>query len=306
MSRSLLITQKDFVIEKNKIGTKKMIARFIEESGKNYEELCSNKNIIVYNKKADYERAKDVVNQGCKYMDLRSSYFMLLPFFQFLIQMISYFCHHNDTILLDIQLYLLLGLNIILNTILAGMTVSLNMFHKEYKGNEKLGATYNPLTNTIDFYGNKSANRENILQHEFVHSTGNLGNVILNEGYTSILTSKVANTQEKIDYYDKLKWCNEQVINIVGEDIVLKAYSEDNQEFLDKELSKRFKNPENVQELYDLFEQYVNLDLQVSQEKIEYFIAYNLNDEVNAYTCYIKAIKQSNKFEENKELLLIK
>ena len=61
-------------------------------------------------------------------------------------------------------------------------------------------------------------------------------NVILNEGYTSILTSKVANTQEKI----------------------------------------------------------------------EYFIAYNLNDEVNAYTCYIKTIKQSNKFGENKELLLIK
>ena len=181
--------------------------------------------------------------------------------------MISYFCHHNDTILLDIQLYLLLGLNIILNTILAGMTVSLNMFHKKYKGNEKLGATYNPLTKTIDFYGSKSVNRENILQHEFVHSTGNLGNVILNEGYTSILTSKVANTQERIDYYDKLKWCTEQVINIVGEDIVLKAYSEDNQEFLDKELSKRFKNPENVQELYDLFEQYVNLDLQVSQEK---------------------------------------
>ena len=37
MSRSLLITQKDFVIEKNEIGTKKMIARFIEESEKNYE-----------------------------------------------------------------------------------------------------------------------------------------------------------------------------------------------------------------------------------------------------------------------------
>ena len=116
------------------------------------------------------------------------------------------------------------------------MTVSLNMFHKEYKGNEKLGATYNLFTNTIDFYGSKSVNRENILQHEFVHSTGNLGNVILNEGYTPILTSKVASTQEKI----------------------------------------------------------------------EYFIAYNLNDEVNAYTCYIKTIKQSNKFGENKELLLIK
>lgn len=34
MSRSLLITQKYFVIEKNEIGTKKMIARFIEESEK--------------------------------------------------------------------------------------------------------------------------------------------------------------------------------------------------------------------------------------------------------------------------------
>ena len=69
------------------------------------------------------------------------------------------------------------------------------------------------------------------------------------------------------------------------------SYSEDNQEFLDKELSKRFKNPENVQELHDLFEWYVNLDLQVSQEKIKYFIAYNLNNEINAYTCYIKTIK---------------
>ena len=96
------------------------------------------------------------------------------------------------------------------------------------------------------------------------------------------------------------------VLKEKAKDIVLKAYSEDNQEFLDKELSKRFKNPENVQELHDLFEWYVNLDLQVSQEKIEYFIAYNLNNEVNAYTCYIKTIKQSNKFEENKELLLIK
>lgn len=121
------------------------------------------------------EKGKDIVNQGCKYIDLRSSYFMLLPFFQFLIQKI--------------------------------ITIS---------------------------------------------------------------------------------------------------YSEDNQEFLDKELPKRFKNPENVQELYDLFEQYVNLDLQVSQEKIKYFIAYNLNDEVNEYTCYIKTIKQSNEFEGNKELLLIK
>ena len=32
------------------------------------------------------EKAKDIVNQGCKYIDLRSSYFMLLTFFQFLIQ----------------------------------------------------------------------------------------------------------------------------------------------------------------------------------------------------------------------------
>ena len=70
-----------------------MIARFIEEREKNYEELCSNKNIIVYNKKADYERAKGIVNQGSKYMDLRSSYFMLLPFFS-----ISY---SNDFIFLS-------------------------------------------------------------------------------------------------------------------------------------------------------------------------------------------------------------
>ena len=81
------------------------------------------------------------------------------------------------------------------------------------------------------------------------------------------------------------------VLKEKAKDIVLKAYSEDNQEFLDKELSKRFKNPENVQELHDLFEWYVNLDLQVSQEKIKYFIAYNLNNEINAYTCYIKTIK---------------
>ena len=44
------------------------------------------------------------------------------------------------------------------------------------------------------------------------------------------------------------------VLKEKAKDIVLKAYSEDNQEFLDKELSKRFKNPENVQELHDLFE----------------------------------------------------
>lgn len=414
INKSLLISQKDKVVEKNAIGTEKMISTFVAETGKSYEELCSNKDIVVYNKKSDYERAKKIVKQCNKYTALRSNYFVLTPFFQFFIQLVTNFYHHNDSAFLDIQLFFVLGFGTILNTILIGMNMCLNIVHKKYnlgknrlgnavmalsvglslytlinycvpietlpyylsikstnieeiyedrddqinkifddlekspylsendaetlqtlkgyisenpylsmndvyktfmtiqvvdknyKGNEDLGATYDPITNTVDFYGSENASRENILQHEFTHSTGKLGNVILTEGYTSILTSKIANTSKKIDYYDDLKWCTEQVINLVGEDVVLKAYTEENQAFLDQELAKRFNSLDNVKELYDLFEQYVENDSQVGKETIQEFIDSSLNEETKEYLTYIKSMKQIYGFEKNEELLLTK
>ncbi len=414
IKKSLLISQKDTVVEKNATGTEKMISTFVAESGKSYEELYSKKDIIVYNKKSDYERAKKIVKQCNKYTDLRSNYFVLAPFFQFFIQLVTSFCHHNDTAFLDIQLFFVLGFGTVLNTILIAMNTCLNKFHKKYnlgknrlgngvlalsiglslysfvnycvpvetlpyylsikntniektyesrddqinkifddlekspylsendaetlqtlkgyisenpylsmndvyktfmtiqvvdknyKGNEGLGATYDPTTNIVDYYGSENASRENILQHEFTHSTGKLGNVILNEGYTSLLTSKIANTSKKIDYYDDLKWCTEQVINLVGEDVVLKAYTEENQALLDQELAKRFNSLDNVKELYDLFEQYVNNDSQVGKETIQEFIASNINEETKEYLAYIESMKQIYSFEKNEELLLTK
>lgn len=414
INKSLLITQKDSVIENNDADTEKVILRFISETGKSYEELCSNKDIIVYNKKSNYERAKKIVKQCNKYTSLRSNYFVLMPFFQFFIQVITSFCRYNDTVFLDIQLYLLLSFVSLLNIILIGMNTCINRFHKKYnlgknrlgnaflalsiglslysfinscvpvktlpyylsikstniektyenrddqinkiftdlenspyltesdaktlqtlkeyisenpyistndiyktfmtlqvvdkkyKGSESLGATYNPVTNTVDFYGSDNVSRENILQHEFTHSTGQLDNAILNEGYTSILTSRIANTSKRIDYYDKLRWCTEQVIDLVGEDIVLKAYTEENQSFLDQELKKHFNTSEHVKELYNLFMQYVNNDPQVDEETIKEYIKNHLNEDELEYLDYKRCIEENYEVKRNEELLLTK
>ena len=414
INRSLLISQKDTVVEKNASDTEKMISTFTAETGKSFEELCSKKDIIVYNRKSDYERAKKIVKQCNKYTDLRTNYFVLAPFFQFFIQLVTSFCHHNDTVFLDIQLFFVLGFGAVLNTILIAMNTRLNKLHKKYnlgknrlsngvlalsiglslysfinycvpietlpyylsvkstniektyesrddqinkifddlkktpylsesdvetlqtlkgyikenpylsmndvyktfmtlqvvdknyKGSENVGATYDPITNIVDFYGSDNVSRENILQHEFTHSTGKLDNVILTEGYTSILTSKIANTSRKIDYYDKLKWCTEQVMNLVGEDVVLRAYTEENQAFLDQELAKRLNNSENVKELYNLFSQYIENDSQVGKETIEEFIDSSMNEETKEYLTYIESMKQIYGFEKNEELLLTK
>lgn len=414
IDRSLVVFDSDLVCEKNSTSTKKIIAKFMEEKRKSYENLCSDKDILIFNKKHNYELAKKGINNYIKYANAKSIYVTLTVLFQLIIQFTTRQFHHFDTFLLDIQTFLLLGMNVASNCILLILNSILNKNHKKYKlgknklgnrllalsiglslysfinycvpvetfpyylsikstniedsyesreeqidkiftdlsnspyleddeieiintlkeyieenpyislndlyktlmtlqvndktyvGKECIGAVYDPDFNAVSYYGSPRVSKEYILKHEFVHSTGNLKNIILNEGYTSILVSKIADTDRKLDYYDEYRWCTEQVIKLVGDDIVLKAYSEDNQEFLDQQLARCFKNQENVQELYDLFERYSTPNSKIEKEDVEAFIYSNIINEEIAYLSYIESIRQANSLEQSEKLLLTK
>lgn len=414
IDRSLVVFDSDLICEKNSTSTKKIIAKFMEEKRKSYENLCSDKDILIFNKKHNYELAKKGINNYIKYANTKSIYVTLTVLFQLIIQFTTRQFHHFDTFLLDIQTFLLLGMNVASNGILLILNSILNKNHKKYKlgknklgnrllalsvglslysfinycvpvetlpyylsikstniedsyesreeqidkiftdlsnspyleddeieiinnlkeyieenpyislndlyktlmtlqvnnktyvGKECIGAVYDPDFNTVSYYGSPRVSKEYILEHEFVHSTGNLKNIILNEGYTSILVSRIADTDRKLDYYDEYRWCTEQIIKLVGDDIVLKAYSEDNQEFLDQQLARCFKNQENVQELYDLFERYSTPNSKIEKEDVEAFIYSNITDEEKAYLSYIESIRQANSLEQSEKLLLTK
>lgn len=413
IDRSLVVFDSDSYCEKNPENTQKIITKFMEEKGKSYETLCSDKDIIVFNKKQNYELAKESINKYIKYTDKKFAFISLTVLFQLIIQITTRQFHYFDTFLLDIQTFILLGMNVVSNGVLLILNTFLNKTHKKYKlgknklgnrllalsiglslysfinycvpvetlpyylsikstniedsyegreeqvdkiftdlsnspyleadeieiinnlkeyieenpyislndlyktlmtlqvndktyvGKEAIGAVYDPDFNTISYYGSPRVSKEYILEHEFVHSTGNLENLILNEGYTSILVSGIADTDRKLDYYDEYRWCTEQVIKLVGDDVVLKAYSEDNQEFLDQQLARCFKNQENVQELYDLFERYSMPNSKVEKDVVEAFVYDNITDDEKDYLSYVESMSQTCDFEQE-ELLLTK
>ncbi len=63
--------------------------------------------------------------------------------------------------------------------------------------------------------GVTSLSEECIFTHEFIHATGGFEMQVLDEGYTSILTSSMLGTDKRIDGYDRYRWCVEEILHLV-------------------------------------------------------------------------------------------
>lgn len=145
--------------------------------------------------------------------------------------------------------------------------------------NKNIGATYDPISNTAEYYPNNwNGEKEDAIEHEYLHSIGYLDNDVLNEGMTSLLAGDI----EKIDnmYYDGYiyeRFCMQYVIELVGKDLALEAYSKNNISLIDNALSLKFGGMEKVEEFYALLDKNCRNDFD-EQEIIQFIIA-NLNEE---------------------------
>lgn len=84
------------------------------------------------------------------------------------------------------------------------------IYSKNYYSVDHAAATYSSFFNRItmyksSYYKNDSEAYEDILQHEMIHSTGNLDNTLLNESMTSLLQLEYSNDITVNDaYYDHI------------------------------------------------------------------------------------------------------
>ena len=127
---------------------------------------------------------------------------------------------------------------------------------------------------------------------------------VLDEGYTSILTSSMLGTDKRIDGYDRYRWCVEEILHLVDKNIVLESYSKRDQSILDNELSNILGGQENVEELYNLFYDYV--DGSSSKETIYFYIHRCLDSNFYDYQEYVKSVKDYYSFENDEKLILTK
>lgn len=176
---------------------------------------------------------------------------------------------------------------------------------KEFLGAYGIGGTYNiNLNEATSYKGVTSLSEECIFTHEFIHATGGFEMQVLDEGYTSILTSSMLGTDKRIDGYDRYRWCVEEILHLVDKNIVLESYSKRDQSILDNELSNILGGQENVEELYNLFYDYV--DGSSSKEAIYFYIHRCLDSNFNDYQEYVKSVKDYYSFENDEKLILTK
>lgn len=143
-----------------------------------------------------------------------------------------------------------------------------DVFHKlmtirveeRYSLGHERTADYRSQYNLVRYYYNlettKKSYKREVLIHEYIHSIGNLSSRALNEGMTSILTQDIISFT-KIDYFNE-RTCCEYIIDLVGENVLLEAFSKKDQNILTNELKKIFDQEESILELYELLEEFCN------------------------------------------------
>lgn len=155
------------------------------------------------------------------------------------------------------------------------MTIRIN---EKISLDKNIDATYDPVCNVVDYYSKKqNTEKLEVLEHEYLHSIGSLDNIVLNEGMTSLLVGDI----EKCDtiYYDGYvyeRYCMQYVIELVGKNLALEAYSKNDLSLIDNTLSLKFGGMEKVEEFYALLDK--NCKNNFDEQEIIQFIIDNLNE----------------------------
>lgn len=145
-----------------------------------------------------------------------------------------------------------------------------DVFHKlmtirvkeRYSLQERVEATYNEDKNLVNIYSNLAndeLDKKQALIHEYIHSIGDFSNRTLNEGMTCVITQDI--TKYPVMVYVPERTCVEYMIELVGRNVLLEAYSKKDDELLIEELDKIFKNHDLVLELFNKMDEYSNSEI---------------------------------------------
>lgn len=107
---------------------------------------------------------------------------------------------------------------------------------------------------------NESMSRRSVILHEGIHMSGRFFNRFLNEGMTSLLEHEYYEYEAYFgtDDYFRERQCVRTLCYLVGSDIMLQAYSEQNQELLDDKLIEIYGSYEKVNSIYECMKQYAS------------------------------------------------
>lgn len=102
--------------------------------------------------------------------------------------------------------------------------------------------------------------RKSIILHEGIHHTGSLNNNILDEGMTSIIEAEYFHDGNIINGYHNEVIITKLFCEILGSNIMLEAYTTQNDDMINSALLKLYKRQEVVDSIYCLMEKIVNSD----------------------------------------------
>lgn len=100
--------------------------------------------------------------------------------------------------------------------------------------------------------------RRSIILHEGIHHTGFLKNEILNEGMTSIIEAEYFEDGKIMNGYQKEVIITKLFCEMIGADVMLEAYTTQNDDMINDALLEFYKEQEVVDSIYRLMEKYVN------------------------------------------------
>ncbi len=124
---------------------------------------------------------------------------------------------------------------------------SFGIVHSDCDNDFKAGSCRKDL-GVISIFGVNSEIYSTVLQHEFIHLTGCIDNVSLNEGMTELLNCEYFNDGIPTTY-NNFVLLTKVVCELIGPDKMLEAYSKENISIIEEELLKI--NPDK--ESYDSF-----------------------------------------------------
>lgn len=118
------------------------------------------------------------------------------------------------------------------------------------------GQKFDELIIVYDSSNQDELSYKRIIEHELVHRTGHLDNILLNEGMTSLIVYEYMEDFKTTDgYYDHLL-VTKILCELITPDKMLEAYSKDDMDIIKNELLKLNPSMEDYQQFMGLLDQY--------------------------------------------------
>lgn len=141
-------------------------------------------------------------------------------------------------------------------------SVGIIHFESEFQEDKYVFGSYSDEFNIASIYKIDTLSEDtyvNILQHELIHSTGTIDNIMLNEGMTSLLQCEYFDNGIVQDAYCDHVLITKIFCELIGSDKMLEAYSKNDMNIIKNEMLKLNSNEEDYNNLMNKLEECGNL-----------------------------------------------